>query len=232
MSTPTTAAPPTRPLAETSLWRDVHKGIRLGLARLMTQSGITDPADAAALDSLNRQVISMVGLLESHARAEDQVTGPVIDMSLPHLGSEIAAAHLTLGVATSSLLAAGAALQTANDRRRALQTLHLDVARFAGDYLLHQEFEERVVLPALEAAVGVDEVRRLEVAFIASIPPQEKLDGMESMFAAMNVEELTEVLSMIRAGAPRPWFESVWAVAVRVVEPTTLDSLRSRLHLA
>ena len=55
-------------------------------------------------------------------------------------------------------MAAEAASLTAPTPARKVHRLYLELASFTSDYLAHQDVEERVVMPALEAAVGVPEV--------------------------------------------------------------------------
>ena len=195
-----------RRTARSALWRDVHKGIRSALGMLVLETGAVDPEDRDAVEEVVELVHAVVDLLDSHARAEDEVTAPVVAEHLPDLAALVAA-----------------------DRRAALHDLHLRLSAFTGQYLLHQDLEERVVLPALEDAVGLPEVRRLEGAFIASIPEDERLDGMVMMFPAMNVVERTEVLSMIQDHAPAEWFAQVWEVVTEVLDPDDVAELERRL---
>ena len=218
-----------RRTARSALWRDVHKGIRSALGMLVLETGAVDPEDRDAVEEVVELVHAVVDLLDSHARAEDEVTAPVVAEHLPDLAALVAADHEEFGPQTAALAAAADAVLDAADRRAALHDLHLRLSAFTGQYLLHQDLEERVVLPALEDAVGLPEVRRLEGAFIASIPEDERLDGMVMMFPAMNVVERTEVLSMIQDHAPAEWFAQVWEVVTEVLDPDDVAELERRL---
>ncbi len=220
-----------RPVPTTSLWRDIHKGIRWGLALLVTDSGSIDPFDEQAREDFVATLALVVDVMDSHTRTEDAVTGPVVEHHLPELGAQVAAAHAALDPQLQALVEAAEALEGAADPRAAMFSLHLDLARFTSEYLAHVDVEERTVLPALEAAIGVDGVRELEQAFVAAVPPEEKLDGMILMLPAMNVEDRTEVLGAIRAGAPAEWFDQVWAVACEALEPDDVEVLAARLQL-
>ena len=215
----------------TSLWRDIHKGLRWGLSVLVTDSGSLDPSDEEARADFVTTLALVVDVLDSHARTEDAVTGPVVEHHLPELGAQIAAAHAAMDPKVQALVESAEALEGAADPRAALLALHLDLAAFTAEYLAHVDVEERTVLPALEGALGVDGVRELEQAFLAAVPPEEKLDGMVLMFPAMNVEERVEVLGMIRKGAPADWFDQVWEVAAEVLEPDDVEVLAGRLQL-
>ena len=49
----------------------------------------------------------------------------------------------------------------------AVHHLYLDFASFTSAYLAHQDVEERVVMPALETAVGVDAVFAINQAIVS-----------------------------------------------------------------
>ena len=217
--------------ARTSLWRDIHKGIRSGLSVLVVESGAVDPLDPEERADFVEMVALVVDVMDSHARTEDAVTGPVIEHHLPEMGATIAATHAALDPKVQAIVNAAEGLAGAADHRAAMLALHLDLAAFASDYLAHIDYEERVVLPALEDAIGVDGVNELEQAFLAAIPAEEKLDGMGLMFPAMNVEERVEVLGMIRAGAPAEWFDQVWEVVCEALDPEDVEVLTGRLQL-
>jgi len=217
--------------ARTSLWRDIHKGIRSGLSVLVVESGAVDPLDAQERADFVEMVALVIDVMDSHARTEDAVTGPVIEHHLPEMGARIAAAHTLFDPKTQLIVNAAEGLEGASDHRAAMLALHLDLAAFTAEYLAHIDYEERVVLPALEDAIGIDGVTELEMAFLAAIPAEEKLDGMGLMFPAMNVEERVEVLGMIRAGAPADWFAQVWEVVGEALDPEDVEVLAGRLQI-
>ena len=50
------------------------------------------------------------------------------------------------------------AMQSA--QRFAVHRLYIELASFTSEYLAHQDLEERLVMPALEQAIGVEAVHR------------------------------------------------------------------------
>lgn len=218
-----------RRLPNSALWRDVHKGIRFGLVTVIGVSGSTDPDDAEEREMLSEVVHELVDLLDSHAEVEDRITGPVIDESLPALGAEIHAAHAELAPRAAALRDAADRLVASDDHHAAMRTLHLDLAAFAGAYFAHQDHEERVVLPALEDAIGLERVRALEADFVAAVAPDDRLLGLEFMVPAMNVAERAEVIGAIRANAPAAFVAEVQEIVSDVLEPEDLAALEARL---
>lgn len=218
-----------RRLPNSALWRDVHKGIRFGLVTVIGVSGSTDPDDAEERETLSEVVHELVDLLDSHAEVEDRITGPVIDESLPALGAEIHAAHAELAPRAAALRDAADRLLASDDHHAAMRTLHLDLAAFAGEYFVHQDHEERVVLPALEAAVGLERVRELEGEFVAAVSPDDRMLGLEFMVPAMNVAERAEVIAAIRATAPTEVIAEVWELVTDVLDAEEVAALEARL---
>jgi len=87
-------------------------------------------------------------------------------------------------------------------------------------------------MPALEAAVGVDDVVGIHQAILASIPPDEMGRSLALMIPAMNIDNRTELLGGMRAGAPAEVFEGMWGLAGSVLDPTDLSALARRLDIA
>lgn len=216
-------------LPASALWRDVHKGIRFGLTLAISSTSSLDPDDPENRNGLAEMVQELVDLLDSHADVEDRITGPVIDEVLPDLGAEIHAAHAFLAPRAAALRASADRLLTADDPHAAMRTLHLDLAAFAGEYFIHQDHEERVVLPALEAAVGLERVRELEVEFVAAVSPDDRMLGLEFMVPALNVAERAEVIAAIRANAPAEVIAEVWELVTDVLDPEDVAALEARL---
>jgi hypothetical protein len=125
-----------------------------------------------------------------------------------------------------------AATAPAAEQRARVHDAYRELAAFTSSYLEHQDFEERQVMPALERAIGVDEVLALDRAIVASIPPDEVASGLSVMLPAMNLDDRTEMLGGMRAGAPPEVFAGVWALAGSVLTPADHAALGTRLGIA
>ena len=125
------------------------------------------------------------------------------------------------------------AVDTAGVTQR-FQTHHLyvELASFTGTYLEHQDTEERLVMPALEAAIGVDTVAEINGRIIGSIPPDEMAAGLAVMLPAMNIEDRVEMLGGMQAGAPAEVFAGVWGLAGTVLTAPDYSALAARLGLS
>jgi hypothetical protein len=215
------------------LYRDIHKGIRTELFAVTTEAGSLDPAQGIGRAALASHVSQVVDLLVSHAEHEDGAIQPALEAHLPDLAERIEVDHLTLEARMDDLRAMGeeaAGLAVADPRAR-LHRLYLALASFTSDYLAHQDVEERVVMPALEVAVGVDAVVAMHQAILAGIPPEEMGRTLALMIPAMNLDDRAEMLGGMRAGAPAEVFEGVWGLARSVLDPADLVALARRLEI-
>jgi hypothetical protein len=216
------------------LYKDIHKAIRVELFEVTAEAGRIDPSKGVARAALAAHVTDVVELLRSHAEHEDAAIQPVLEARLPDLADRVEVDHLTLDARMDDLAAmAGeqAHLGVAEPGGQ-VQRLYLALASFTGDYLAHQDVEERVIMPALEAEVGVEDVVAIHQAILAGIPPEEMARSLALMLPAMNVDDRTALLGGMRAGAPAEVFSGVWALAGSVLEPEDHRDLARRLELA
>jgi hypothetical protein len=214
-------------------YRNIHKGIRAVLFSVTSEAGRIDPADERARSGFADHVLAAADLLEGHAGHEDRFIQPVLEEYAPELALEIAQEHSTFGCQLTAFRAASSAV-VESDRRAARATMHhlyLDLALFTSTYLAHQEMEERVVAPTLLAAIGYDELRQIDEALVASIPPDVMAAGLAVMFPAMNIEDRVDMLGSMKVGAPPEAFAGVWALAQSVLDAGDVQALADRLEL-
>jgi hypothetical protein len=215
------------------LYKDIHKAIRVELFAVTAEAGRIDPSKAVARAALASHVTDVVELLRSHAEHEDAAIQPVLEARLPDLAERVEVDHLTLEARMDDLAAmageqadVGVAEPSGTAHR-----LYLALASFTSDYLAHQDIEERVIMPTLEAEVGIEDVVAIHQAILAGIPPEEMARSLALMLPAMNVDDRTALLGGMRAGAPAEVFAGVWALAGSVLEPDDHRDLARRLEL-
>ena len=215
------------------LYREIHKGIRAELFGVTGQAGSLDPADEAGRVALFGRVRALADLLESHAHHEDTIMQPSVEEYVPAVAEQVIADHEVLDRRVYGLVALGEAVADASaaTRRHELHELYLGLAAFTGSYLQHIDVEERVIMPALEEAVGVEAVVGIHQAILSAIPPQDMAKSLALMLPAMNVDGRTELLGGMRAGAPAEVFEGVWSLAGSVLAPVDLAAVANRLGI-
>jgi hypothetical protein len=213
------------------LYRDIHKAIRAELFAVTTDAGRLDPADAVGRGALAAHVADVTALLVSHAEHEDGAIGPVLQRELPDLAADIEDEHEVLERRIDALRdqAASVVGLAPGVARPALHRLYVDLASFTGAYLAHQDLEERVVMPALQVAVGVDEVVAIHGAIVGPMPPEELARSLALMLPAMNLDDRADFFQGFSAAAPPEVVDGVWSLATTVLEPTDVVALAARI---
>jgi hypothetical protein len=217
-----------------NLYRDIHKGIRAELFAVTRAAGDLDPSDRAGRTDLARHVDSVADLLDAHAEHEDAAILPVLEVRVPALAERIAVDHPTLEARVDAIrqLAGGLVDAPGFSVRDDVNRLYMELASFTGTYLAHQDFEERDVMPAIEAAVGSEQVFAIHQAIVGSIPPDEMAKTLPVMLSAMNIDDRTELLGGMQQGAPAEVFDGVWSLVKSVLVPAEAVALGRRLGIS
>jgi len=215
------------------LYRDIHKGIRGELFAVTTAAGNVDPADGCGRAALADHIGAVKDVLELHATHEDEAIDPLLEQHEPELAEQVTADHRLLEARFTRLteLAGTFVAAGSGDQRRLGHLLYLELTTFTSAYLEHQAMEERIVMPALERAAGVEAVIGVHQAIVGSIPPQQMAQSLAFMLPAMNVEDRAELLGGMRMAAPPESFGAVVDLARSVLLPTDFLALAARLEL-
>jgi hypothetical protein len=216
------------------LYRDIHKGLRVELFDVTLLAGRTDPGDRDARSALAARVDELAEMLVAHAHHEDPAIQPPLELHRPELAEKIASDHARIEARIGALreLAADVVAAGATEWRVRTNRLYLELASFTGTYLEHQDVEERIVMPALEATVGVEGVGVIKGQILGGIPPAEMAATLPKMLAAMNVDDRVEVLGGMRANAPAEVFAGIWGLTQSVLNPADFGQLAGRLGLS
>jgi hypothetical protein len=219
-------------LVAVDLYRDIHKGIRSELFSITERAGNLDPSDQADRADLGAHVGRVVELLISHAAHEDDHMQPALEQHLPALADKVEDDHHRLEARIQLLAEQAVDLVhvTGNPRWRAHQ-LYVELASFTSTYLAHQDLEERVIMPEIEAILGAEACLALHQEIVGSIPPEEMARSLSVMLPAMNIDDRTELLGGMQAGAPAEVFQGVWGLAASVLDVRDLEVLAARLGL-
>ncbi len=220
-------------LVAVDLYRDVHKGIRSELFAVVERAGTVDPHERDGVRALVDHVVATHALLEGHAHHEDAFIQPVLERELPVLAERIEQDHLALDRTIARIADMAVSFEASNaTARRDVHLLHLDLARFVSEYLTHIDIEERVLMPALEAAIGVDATVELNVAIVSSIPADDMVKSLALMLPAMNIDDRFDLLSAMHSSAPAEAFAGVVELARSVLRADDYRSLAHRLDIA
>ncbi len=215
-------------------YRDIHKGIRAELFAVTHAAGTVDPGSSEAIAAVATRWRNLSGMLVTHADHEEVYVQPVIEEHAPRLAGEIISAHRELEARAAGLevLADHAVDACPADARLVTHRLYLGLAGFASAYMVHQEFEELEVMPALSAAVGVDELIAIDMAIVSQLTPDEMVYSASLMLPAMNIEDRVELVGGMKEGMPPEMFAGVWGLVEGVLAPEDFRQLGARLGIS
>jgi hypothetical protein len=211
--------------------RNIHKGIRSELFAVVGTAGNVDPADAVGRAALSSHVNDVVDLLVTHASHEDTHLLPVLEAHAPSLSERMSSDHAHLDSRLARIAERAAAITDAapGEQRPRLHNLYLDLASFTGAYLAHEEFEERIIMPAVIGAVGVEGAISVHQAIVSSIPPPDMAKSLAIMLPALNVDDRAELLGGMQHEAPPAVFDAVWGLTQSVLTPADFRAVASRV---
>jgi hypothetical protein len=229
MSTDTTTT-----MVPFDLYKDIHKGIRQELCTLVVDLGRVDPGDRASRVAVAARVFDLVDFLVLHAHHEDTQIDGAVDSVLPAEAESIRVEHLELEQAMDDLKEAALLVmdEATPDQRSAVHALYLGLAAFTGRHLLHQDVEERVVMPALFAGLGLDALLEIHGRILAAIDPDQMAWSLAKMVPAMNADDRFEMFAGMRAGAPPEAFAGLLSLAGDVLPGPDHRQLVDRLDAA
>lgn len=212
-------------------YRDVHKGVRAELFAVVGSAGSIDPADSVGRAELSAHLDEVVNLLVDHADHEDTHILPVFESHAPALFERISVDHAHLDVRLARIAERAAAITQAarGEQRARIHNLYLDLASFTGAYLAHQEFEERIAMPTLLNAVGVEGAVEIHQTIVRSIPAPVMAKSLAVMIPAMNLDDRSEMLGGMQHDAPPEVFERVWSLTQSVLNVADFRALAARL---
>ena len=208
-----------------NLYLDIHKGIRRELFALTERAGSVDPSVRSGRVDLAEQLDRTVEILVGHAHHEDTYAQPSIESFLPDLAAEIEGDHERIEGRMVRLqeMAYDAINAMQSAQRFSVHRLYIELASFTSEYLAHQDLEERLVMPALEQAIGVEAVLGIHGAIVGSIPPDQMAQALALDAAG------AEHRRSHRAARRHPGERSGSGVR-RCVGPRGLGARPARLH--
>src|SRR4029079_8258964 len=194
-------------------------------------AGRVDPGCRADRAAVAGHVLSVGQVLGVHAHHESLYAEPALLEHAPSLADQISTDHHVLEARFNFVteLAQATVDAVVADQRRLTHLLYLELSGFTSAYLAHQLVEERVVMPAIEQAIGPQGALGLHIAVVSSIPPDVMARSLAFMLPAMNIDNRTELLTGMKMSAPPEAFNAVMGLASSVLEPADFAALAARL---
>ncbi len=179
------------------LYGRYHKGLRFALARLLTDLGASDPADADAWEAIAARWRALEETLALHSHHEDSHIHPLVVRANPEVAAYLDAQHRALEITIAHLDRLFGAVSEAGGAeagRAAAHGLYLRMSGFVADYFQHLLVEEQAAMPALVARFSAETLAATFKAMLATIPPARRMADLALMTPALRPDE--------RAGLP------------------------------
>lgn len=217
--------------ARHNMYLDIHKGIRLGHARILAAIGAHDFSDGLPTQRLIADIRAFLALGKTHLASEDTHIHAALEARVPGSSAHAADDHEHHREAFDDLEAQLRTIEelAPDSRAAAGHSLYHRYALFMASDLEHMHGEETGLLAALHAAFNDDELRAIEDAIVSTLPPAKMMYALGLMIPAMNPPERLGTLRAMQAGMLPEVFAGVLADAVR---PSLEPAAYAKIELA
>jgi len=199
-----------------NMYHAIHRGLRLGHARLLERIGATDFADPTAAAATVAAVREFLALARGHLDSEETFIHPAVEARDPSATAHAHEGHEDHERAFDELAGLLDAIAAAPDagRTAAGQALYARYARFAADDLHHMDGEETVLLGAMHRLFSDDELRGIEGRIVSAADPAKMMGYLRLIVPAISPPERLGMLAAMRAAMPAAAFAAVMDGAV------------------
>jgi hypothetical protein len=217
------------------IYAPIHKGLRLGAARMLERLGRADWSDAAKRGAVLAELRHHLALAQEHLQHEDAELHVALRDRAPDLAHTLDHEHHDHQVAFVRLEALIQDVEAAPEPRRARagHALYLAFSIHFAEDMLHMAHEEQQAMPLLQQHFPDAELMAMDERIVRTIPPERMLDYLRLMIPAATPEGRAALLRAIRQGAPPEIFAGILeGVAKPALEPREWRLLSQDLALA
>lgn len=209
----------------------IHKGLRLGLSRMLVRLGSVDPADPKAVAEVLADLRIQLAVSRGHLEKEDAVIHTALCELAPEAVWELERDHDHHREAFAELEAVIAAVEAADDRTAPLRDLYLGFSRFIADDFAHMAHEEQETLPILQALFTDEELIAMDQKVRQSMAPEQLAAGGRLILPALRPAERSFIVAAMKAVVPPPAFAALMASIATALEPEQLAQLKTEFGL-
>lgn len=213
-----------------NIYEVIHKALRARMARTLVAIGQVDADDEDSVQEVVADVRTMLAILHGHLHSENDFVHSAMEARAPGSTRRIAEEHVhhEVGIRVISD-ACDALLATApGDRAAPASRLYVLFDAFLQENLVHMRYEEDHHNAVLWASYTDEEIRDIEHALVAAIPPEKKALLLHSMVPAVPTRDRVNILAGLRTAVP----PEVFAGMVASVLPLLDAGARQRLVTA
>ncbi|WP_460970023.1 hemerythrin domain-containing protein [Spirosoma migulaei] len=214
-----------------NIFTQIHKGLRGMLydtALRLQQTDFSGPQASQAIEPLHQLLL----FFDEHAENEDHFILPHIRPYQTQLIDELENDHQIDHQLTQTLFDHIRAWETAtssNQREAIGQQILFAFHEFIAFNLYHMNKEETVLIDLLWKHYTDAEIRQMEQAIIASIPPQTLMAESRWMMRSINDKEVIAWLSGVKHGAPQAVYDRFWQLAQEELSTERLTNVQAAL---
>jgi hypothetical protein len=217
------------------IYAPVHKGLRLGSARLLERLGRTDWSDPAARGAVLADFRRHLAVCQEHLQHEDGELHAALRERAPEIAAGLDREHEDHEVAFARLEALIHDVETAPEERRARagHALYLAFSIHFAEDMLHMAHEEQEAMPLLQAHFTDEALMEMDQRIVQTISPDRMADYLRLMIPAATPQGRAALLRVIKAGAPPEVFHGILEnIARPALAPAEWRSLHRDLALA
>ncbi len=214
-----------------SIYRPIHKAIRHILFSTSRQVGLADFTDDAATQETLAALDRTIGILRQHRGYEDAHIHRALERKLPGTTARFAEDHEEDERLTAEIEQLGVRIRNADGTQRVALgiELHERFNAYVGIYLGHLYREETELQKVFWDNFTDAELIAIRAAIARDIPPGQRGELLPDMCASYNPDEISLVLSNMKADAPPEVFKRVTQLAERVMQPAMWAKVRTRI---
>ncbi|HVY66079.1 MAG TPA: hemerythrin domain-containing protein [Gammaproteobacteria bacterium] len=214
-------------------YRPIHKALRAFMSDTLIAVGRMDTNDDGDVTVTLEQARSLLAILTIHLEDENRFVHVAMEARRPGSAARTTHDHVEHECALGELkmLIESLASTPAPERAPVALTLYRKLAVFVAENLEHMEVEERDNTAVLWAQYTDEELKRVEAAIVASVPPAAMAVAARWFMIGLNHTERVEWLQGMRHGAPQAVFEGALAIARGNLSPRDWNKLAAALAL-
>lgn len=205
-----------------ALYSTIHKGQRKWFYDISTQLGRMDFSDNSQIDTIHEQVKTVYQHIKEHGGLEERFIHPKLWDIVPICPRRIEADHKVMHQDLEDMLKSLDKLKLVPKTHEALPVMvhefYLAWNRFVSFYLTHIDFEEDHVQHILMNACTGDELMETFKTILGAQTAPQLMQNLKIMISAMDIGELTGMLSQAKFILPASVFSEVVAFAASDLE--------------
>lgn len=208
-----------------------HKGLRNVISKFAFRLGQTDNTDPSALQQLKELGNEMFALLNDHVHTENEYTLRLLEERAPGASVHDREDHEKLDQIQDDLQLQLRSL-TGEETSAQIHDFYLTFTLFQSQYLEHTHEEERVTERLLQEHFSDEELIEHRQTIMKKISPDTLLLWLKYVIPAQRIGESVDMLSGLKANAPREYFEKVMEAIRSEMGPPRYEELVNNLDIS